>query len=405
MERLRGGTTSTASPKRIIAIAATSSAFGVIPIFMTGAIGVQLRDDLDLSAGSLGLLIAAGHGSFALTSTFMGGFVEKIGASLGLRVGAALSSLGMACIALFSQSALALGLLIGFAGAVNSLVQASTNLLLARGVPNERLGLAFGVKQSAAPLATFISGLSVPIFAVTVGWRWAFLAAAILAAPMAFLVPREQSTGREQKRRRAPSGKLDLKPLFIIAAGMGGAFAAANGAVAFLVSGAVDAGVSESGAGVLFAVGSAIGILARVAFGHVVDRHHRQEINLIIALLAGGAACFALLATGDARIMILVSPAVFLTAWAYPGLLLVAIVRSNPQAPAVATSIIGIGAGTGSVIGPITFGLIADTSYSAAFLVSAVALLVAIPLLSLGARHMATSDRERREREAHLRAA
>lgn len=43
-----------------------------------------------------------------------------------------------------------------------------------------RRGFAFGVKQSAVPLTAMLAGLAVPVFAVTVGWRWAFGAAAAL---------------------------------------------------------------------------------------------------------------------------------------------------------------------------------------------------------------------------------
>src|SRR5205823_1137887 len=56
-----------------------------------------------------------------------------------------------------------------------------SNLTLARSVPAHRLGLSFGVKQAAIPLATLLAGAAVPAVALTVGWRWAYVIAAGLA--------------------------------------------------------------------------------------------------------------------------------------------------------------------------------------------------------------------------------
>ena len=47
-------------------------------------------------------------------------------------------------------------------------------------MPARRRGAAFGIKQAAAPLATLLAGLAIPVFALTLGWRAAFLAACLL---------------------------------------------------------------------------------------------------------------------------------------------------------------------------------------------------------------------------------
>ena len=49
-------------------------------------------------------------------------------------------------------------------------------------MPSPYRSLAFGLKQSSVPLATFLSGLAIPFVALTLGWRWAFVLAAALAA-------------------------------------------------------------------------------------------------------------------------------------------------------------------------------------------------------------------------------
>jgi hypothetical protein len=66
-------------------------------------------------------------------------------------------------------------------------------------------------------------------------------------------------------------------------------------------------------------------------------------------------------------------PAAYVTAWGWPGLMHLAVVRQNPGAPSAATGIVMTGAFVGSVGGPLVFGwLVEQQSYGAARLVSAV---------------------------------
>jgi MFS family permease len=57
--------------------------------------------------------------------------------------------------------------------------------MLSNAVPARRLGAAFGIKQSAPPATTMMAGLSVPLLAVTLGWRAGYLTSAVLAAIVA----------------------------------------------------------------------------------------------------------------------------------------------------------------------------------------------------------------------------
>ena len=75
--------------------------------------------------------------------------------------------------------------------------QLASNLTLARYVPAHRLGLSFGIKQSAIPLATLLAGAAVPAVALTVGWRWAYVIGAALALARALVAPARQRAGRE----------------------------------------------------------------------------------------------------------------------------------------------------------------------------------------------------------------
>ena len=55
--------------------------------------------------------------------------------------------------------------------------------------PPSRLGLSFGIKQAAIPIATLLAGVAVPTVALTVGWRWAYLIGAGLALLALLIAP------------------------------------------------------------------------------------------------------------------------------------------------------------------------------------------------------------------------
>ena len=77
--------------------------------------------------------------------------------------------------------------------------QLASNLTLARSVPASRLGLSFGIKQAAIPIATLLAGAAVPTVALTIGWRWAYL----IGAAVALL-----AAARDPARRRRPGPQL-----------------------------------------------------------------------------------------------------------------------------------------------------------------------------------------------------
>ena len=67
-------------------------------------------------------------------------------------------------------------LLVGGLG--NAIGQPAGNALVAAQVRPERFGLGFAIKQSGIPLATLLGGLAVPLIALTIGWRFAYVLAA-----------------------------------------------------------------------------------------------------------------------------------------------------------------------------------------------------------------------------------
>ena len=76
------------------------------------------------------------------------------------------------------------------AGLANAVTQPAINLFMADQVPLARQGLAFGIKQAAIPAAVLVSGLTLPLLALPLGWRPTFAICAAGALVVAVVVRR-----------------------------------------------------------------------------------------------------------------------------------------------------------------------------------------------------------------------
>src|SRR5699024_2360653 len=128
---------------------------------------------------------------------------------------ASLSALG---IGLLTQGLVFLTVFLAVAGAANVLGQTASNLSLTESVRTEHLGTAFGLKQSAPPVASLIAGALVPLLGLTVGWRWAFAAAVAAAVAVGIVAPRG-ATARSRKALDVQRTTLRRTPLLLLAGG------------------------------------------------------------------------------------------------------------------------------------------------------------------------------------------
>ncbi len=374
--------------------AVTTTTVTVLPVFLTGGLAVQISAELGFDPAGLGLVVALFFGVSALASLPCGWLVERFGSGTTSRVAVVGAATVMAAVALYARSYPALVAILLCSAWCNVLGQLSSNLTLSRYVPASRLGLSFGIKQSAIPLAGLLAGAAVPAVALTVGWRWAFGIGAALALAALLVAPRE-SAGRE--RTTATPGERATAALSVIgvAAGLGAASSSALGI--FLVASAVDRGIDAGAAGLTLTLGSVVGLVARMLHGWLADRRSGGHIAVVTVSLLFGAGGLALLAVPGTGALVVGTVLGFGLGWAWPGLLQFAVVRLNPSAPAAATSIVQVGVYGGAFIGPIGFGVIAVTmSYPAAWLVGAVTMVVAAALMVLG-RRMLVLHRDARE--------
>jgi MFS family permease len=380
-----------ASNRRPILLAVAVATVGVLPAFLTGGLAVQIRDELEFGSAALGLAFAAFFASSSLASAVMGRLVERIGFHRGMRLAATGGAASLLGVALLARSWTGLIACLVLGGLANAVSHPATNLSLAREVSAGRQGLSFGVKQAAIPAATLLAGLAVPSIALTFGWRWAFAGGAALALAVALFVPAGGSGGVVRRLKEERNARV--APLMLLALGIGLGSTATAPLGSFLVESSVAAGLRVDTAGLLLALGSAVNILVRVAFGHLADGMSGGRLRLVAAMLGIGVVGFALLATGESALILPGALLAFGAGWGWPGLFNFAVVKTSPGAPAAATGVTQTGASAGAALGPLVFGLVVEVaSYDVAWLVSGAIALGSLAAILAG-RRMVLRDR------------
>ena len=379
-----------------IAVGAAATVIGSLPTLLTGALAPQLTVALSFGTAGLGVVFAVQSGVAAIASIPLGSVVDRLGASRSLRLAMATTALISLWIALAVNSFAIFVVLLTLMGAVKRVIEPAANRLLINRVRPPRLGLAFGMKQSAPPASAMLAGLSVPLIAVAWGWQGPYVLAAALATILAVAVRRHRpvapsgavSTDQAASEREAAFAS-DRPTLAVLSI----AFGLANGAsitiTAFYVSGAVAAGASSEAAGTLLALGSIAAIVARLILGVIADRLVGSHLRVCSGLLAAGAVGLALLASGDPR---LGAGGVLLAltgTWGFNGLFWFAMVRANPSAPGGIIGKIAPGALVAGSLSPLAFGLVAERhGYGYGWTISStMAVLAAVGML-MGQRRL-----------------
>ena len=371
-------------PGRAVTGALTTTIAVSIPVFLVGGLAVQIGDDLGFSPAGLGLAVSAYFGASALASVPAGALAEKFGSTNVSRVAIGLASASLLAIALGARSLWSLVAILALGAAANAMGQLASNSSLAEHVPPRRQGLSFGVKQAAIPVCTLLAGASVPVVALTLGWRWAFALAAVLAIGALTLVPR--SNGPKRKSR-GESGDRATAALIVLGVAATLAAGAANALGTFLVDSAVERGISPGPAGLTLTLGGAVCAIARITGGWQADRFPGRQVGVIAGLLAAGAIGLGLLAVSGTVPLVIGVLMGFGLGWSWPGLMNFAVVRLHPQAPAAATSITQTGVYAGGCLGPLGLGAVATVAgYPTMWTIAAVAMLLAALLMFVGSR-------------------
>jgi len=353
--------TGTGSARRALVIGAAATVVGSLPVFFTAAMSVQLAADLDFGPVGIGAAVAVFFGTVAVSSVPLGRLADRLGASRSLWIATLGAAIAAFVIAAFARDWLTLALGLAIAGVSAALSQPATNRLLMSRVGGARLGMAFGLKQSAPPVASMLAGLAVPAVALTVGWRWAYVAAGLAALLVALAVgPRPVAVpGRLQRAPRGRPGRLPHRgTLLVLVVSFGLAFAVSSAVLGFYVDSAVHGGASQQRAGLVFAAASLTAIVTRLLAGAACDRYDFAPLRLSAALLGAGAVGIGLLAIGRPSVGAFGAILALGGGWGFPGVFWYALVRAYPGTPGRITGAMAPAA-IGGVIGPIAFGAVA----------------------------------------------
>lgn len=356
---------------------------GVLPVFLFGGLAVQLRGDLGLSDSTRGLVTFGYFMVSAALSIASGRLTERFGSRAVMRVASVTGVMSLLGIAT-ARSLPVVFVALGVGGFSNALGQPAANTLIVRTIATTRQGLALGVKQAAIPAATLIAGLAVPTVGLTIGWRWAFVGAAVLALASTFVVPSLGTEVRTGPRGVPTAERFAVVPLVVLGVGVGLGSAMANALAAFLTSSAVASGIAAGSAGLLLALGSALGLVMRVGSGWTADRGGGDHLARVSAMLVGGALGLAAIATGLPWLVMIGAFLAFGLGWSWPGVFNLAVVNHHPRSPAAATGFTQTGSYTGAAMGPLAMGaLVQHRGYSTAWIVfSGVAVLAAVVMLA-----------------------
>ncbi len=323
---------------------------------------MQIREDLDFSVTLLGFMIGAAFAAAGVFSAPMGRLAQALGPGRALRLGVSVSALTMIGIAAFADRPWEFIALMVVSGVANALNQPAANLLLSNRIPAHRLGTALAFKQSGMPAAALLGGVAVPSIALTVGWRWAYVAAAGVALIAVAVQPIGLADRTKLGEARTAVNRPDMPTALLLLYALVGFLGAFNAGamVNLLTSAANDSGISEGMAGWLLSIGAATGIISRITQGWQVDHRNLLPIQRLAWLFGLGSIGVAAMAFDTPLAYYLAVVPAFAAGWSWPGLFNLSVIRNNPSAPASATGISQIGVFIGAGSGPVVGGLLVD---------------------------------------------
>ena len=351
-----------ARPSLVINATVMATVSTVLPGFLIGAMSVQVSAEMGVSEAAYGWGLGSFFGAAMLGSILLGRLSQRIGALSQTTLALGLSAAAQLALAATARSFGAVIAFLVVAGVCNAANQASVNLALAQ-AQLPRLGLAVSIKQSGLPTATLLAGFAVPALALTVGWRWAYVASAGFA--LASLALARVAAGSSPPRAAANGAsrpESSSRDLFLAA--VVGAFLAfsAGSLNAWGVGSGVDAGLGEGAAGLFLSLGAATGITMRLICGWLSDTMRARPFLVGGVTAMVGSAGMALLALRSPGIHVAAMLLAFGAGWIWPVFTNFGIVRANPQAAGAATGVTQMGIYVGVFVGPLSTGWIIEHS-------------------------------------------
>lgn len=381
--------------RSLTALLTCAMAFSMLQLFLLGALGPRLVEELDISPTVLGLTTTVGFGTAAALSPSGGRMVDRIGPRRSLVLLLAVSALALALIGAAPGAGLLLGA-VALGGIPQALANPATNKAILAVVPPARRGAVTGLKQSGVQLGAFAAGLPLAALAGGLGWRgavWTASGAALLAGVWALrALPADPPTlpapPAGTHTSFVPRGMVAWLAGFSLFLGAG--IASVNTYLALY--GVQRLGMGPTVAGGLVAVLGVAGVLGRVGWSKAARPGRAEWLPGLLACGAVGAA--ALLAGGLLASALVWLGAVAVGVFAVSGnavSMVLVMQRAAPGRAGQDSALVAGGFFAGFAVGPPLFGLLAQSGrYGTGWM------LVAVEFAAAGAVAFLWAVRDRR---------
>lgn len=325
-----------------------------LPVFLVGVMAPALKAELGYSESDLGFLVSIYFGLTALGAIPIGRWVDGVGSRVGARCSIVFTTVALAAASIgFQYWAIAVSVFV-FAAAGNLLSGPSSAKILLTHVTPSHLGFAYGIRQSAAPLAVIVAGLLVPAMLKVSGWRLTFVAVGGLAlVAMMLIFSVLKGSGREASSRESKERLSGLRYLLAATVGFGISIATVTSLTTFYPSFAVQRGWSLTLAASSLGVGSGVAVMARLYLGWFTDRRLQHLSILAGAPMAAGG--MLLLGLSHSVIELAASALIvgsIALGWGWPGIAAMAISRAYRGSVGLALGVFVTGGAVGGALGP-----------------------------------------------------
>lgn len=359
----------------LTALLTCAMAFSMLQLFLLGALGPRLVEQLGISPTVLGLTTTVGFGTAAALSPTGGRMVDRMGPRRSLVLLLVASAGALALIGAAPGAGLLLGA-VALGGVPQALANPATNKAILATVPPARRGAVTGLKQSGVQLGAFAAGLPLAALAGGLGWRgavWTASGAALLAGAWAL-----RALPADPPATPAPPVRTSFVPRGMVAwlAGfsllLGAGIASVNTYLALY--GVQRLGMGPTVAGGLVAVLGVAGILGRIGWSKAARPGRAEWLPGLLA--CGAVAAAALLAAALLASPLVWAGAVAVGVFAVSGnavSMVLVMQRAAPGRAGQDSALVAAGFFAGFAVGPPLFGLLAQSGrYGSGWLVVAV---------------------------------
>lgn len=347
-----------------------------------------VKSEFHLTFGEAALVVNFSFFGSFLAILLAGWLVDEFGDGIVLVLGCI--SVGISAIACsFTPLFLVLLLFVFFIGIGTAMPLPAGTAALRRAFPLHLRGTIISVRQAGIPIGSFLAALLLPTIAIAAGWRTALLTAGAGAVFVGifcfFLYP----MAHLRQRRSVIRARLSLRPIVerdILVVGIAGMlmvmgqFVLVTFLIAYLIH---DWHESIATAGLTLAIALVTGAVSRILWGTVSDRLLAGDRKRSL-MLSGGTAAIGCLGLG-------VAPTHISLPWIVLIVLVCAIgvLGWNGVLTTWLSELAGPGAegrtvASGSLLGPLLFGLVIDytESFRVAWVLLATILGVSILIFS-----------------------